>query len=149
MIGDIQKNSTMAKSPPPPRLPDLVPHEVSQDSSFDVIDNHPLPFVLDASLTDQTAAGTEAIFTMSGCNNNFLKVCIVAASVSVWGIRNMFLAQLDAVYQLLHPMRPNHLAVIQQTGLSGGSSSSSFLCSCSPWMECLSSRAPTLALGPS
>ncbi len=34
----------------------------------------------------------------------------------VWGVREMFLAQLDAVYCLLHPMRPNHFAVIQQTG---------------------------------
>ncbi len=28
----------------------------------------------------------------------------------------MYPAQLDAVYRLLHPLRPNHLAVIQQTG---------------------------------
>ena len=28
----------------------------------------------------------------------------------------MFPAQLNAVYRLLHPMRPNHLAVIQRTG---------------------------------
>jgi len=28
----------------------------------------------------------------------------------------MYPAQLDAVYCLLHPMRPNHLAVIQRTG---------------------------------
>ena len=28
----------------------------------------------------------------------------------------MYSAQLDAVYRLLHPVHPNHLAVIQQTG---------------------------------
>jgi superfamily II DNA helicase RecQ len=28
----------------------------------------------------------------------------------------MYPAQLDAVYRLLHPVRPNHLAVIQRTG---------------------------------
>ncbi len=53
---------------------------------------------------------------MSGCNNNCLKACIVAASASVWGIWEMFPAQLNTVYCLLHPMRPNHLTVIQQTG---------------------------------
>jgi hypothetical protein len=53
---------------------------------------------------------------MSGCDNNHLRACIVAASASVWGIREMFLAQLNTVFCLLHPILPNHLAVIQQTG---------------------------------
>jgi hypothetical protein len=41
-------------------------------------------------------------------------VSIVATSVSIWGIQDIFPAQLDAVYRLLHPTCPNHLAVIQQ-----------------------------------
>jgi len=30
----------------------------------------------------------------------------------------MYPAQLDAVYRLLYPVRPNHLAVVQRTGAS-------------------------------
>jgi hypothetical protein len=45
-----------------------------------------------------------------------LKACIIAASASVWGVQDIFPAQLNAVYHLLHPTRLNHLAVIQQTG---------------------------------
>jgi hypothetical protein len=52
----------------------------------------------------------------SMCNNNHLKACIIAASESVWGIPDMFPAQLDDIFCLLHPMHPNHLAAIQQTG---------------------------------
>jgi hypothetical protein len=87
----------MAELPSPPRLPYLVPHEVSQNSPFDVIDNHPLPFVPDASLADWTAAGAEAIITMSGCNDHCLKACIVAGLASVWGFQNVFPAQLYAL----------------------------------------------------
>jgi hypothetical protein len=50
------------------------------------------------------------------CDDDCLKACIIAPSKSVWGVGDMFPAQLDAVYRLLHPMRPNHLTVIQQTG---------------------------------
>jgi hypothetical protein len=53
---------------------------------------------------------------MSGCDDDRLKSCIIAASASVWNVHEMYPAQLDAVYRLLHPLRPNHLAVIQQTG---------------------------------
>ena len=53
---------------------------------------------------------------MSGCDDDRLKSCIIAASASVWSVHEMYPAQLDAVYHLLHPMRPNHLAVIQRTG---------------------------------
>ncbi len=53
---------------------------------------------------------------MSGCDNERLKSCIIAASASVWSVNEMHPAQLDAVYPLLHPLRPNHLAVIQRIG---------------------------------
>ena len=53
---------------------------------------------------------------MSGCNNDRLKSCIIAASASVWSVHEVYPAQLDAVYRLLHPVHLNHLAVIQQTG---------------------------------
>ena len=53
---------------------------------------------------------------MTGCDDDRLKSCIVAASASVWGVLEMYPAQLDAIYRLLHPVRPNHLAVIQRTG---------------------------------
>jgi hypothetical protein len=45
-----------------------------------------------------------------------LKACIVAALASIWGIRDMFLAQLNAVNQVLHAMHSNCLVVIQQMG---------------------------------
>ena len=53
---------------------------------------------------------------MSECGDEQLKSCIIAASASVWSVNKMYPGQLDAVYRLLHPLRPNHLAVIQQTG---------------------------------
>ena len=53
---------------------------------------------------------------MTGCDEDRLKSCIVAASALVWGVQDMYPAQLDAIYRLLHPVRPNHLAVIQRTG---------------------------------
>jgi hypothetical protein len=53
---------------------------------------------------------------MSGCEDDSLKACIVAALASIWSVRDILLPQLNAVYQMLHPMHPNHLAVIQQTG---------------------------------
>jgi hypothetical protein len=53
---------------------------------------------------------------MSGCDDDRLKSCIIAASTPVWSVHEMYPAQLDTVYRLLHPVRPNHLAVIQRTG---------------------------------
>jgi hypothetical protein len=79
------------------------------------MDSHPLPFIPDVTFGDQTMAGPEAIVAMSRCKDDCLKACIVAASASIWGIRNMFLAQLNAVYRMLHPMHPNCCAVIWQT----------------------------------
>jgi hypothetical protein len=53
---------------------------------------------------------------MSECDNDRLKSCIIAASTSAWSVHKMYPAQLDAVYRLLHPVRPNHLDVIQRSG---------------------------------
>jgi hypothetical protein len=110
------KKSTMANSTLPLCSPNLVPHEVTQDSPFDGSNIDPLPLLPDLSLDDWTSKDTAAVIAMLGCDNNRLSACIIAAFVSIWGVREMFLAQLGAVYWLLHPMRPNHLAVIQQTG---------------------------------
>jgi hypothetical protein len=114
--GNIQKKSTKANPTPLPCLPAILPHEVTQDSPFNVLDTDHLPFVPDTSFGDWMAANTVMIVTMSGCKENCLKECIVAALASIWVIQDMFLAQLDAVFQLLHPIHQNHLAVIQQTG---------------------------------
>jgi hypothetical protein len=105
------------KTSPSPSLLSLVPHDISRDPPFDGDDNHPLPIVPDVLISNQTTAAMTA-FTVAtvACNNNCLKACIIAASKSVWGIGDMFPTQLDAVYRLLHPMWPNHLAVIQRTG---------------------------------
>jgi hypothetical protein len=64
------------RSNPPPRSPDLIPHEVSQDPPFDGNDNHPLPIVPDAIFGDQTTAGAAATITVFGCNDDRLKACI-------------------------------------------------------------------------
>jgi hypothetical protein len=107
----------MSDSTPSPPSTSLVPHYVSRDPPFDGDDNHPLPIVPDASIGDRTMAATMAgAATAGGCDDDRLKVCIVAASTSVWGVPDMFLAQLDAVFCLLHPMKPYHLAVIERTG---------------------------------
>jgi superfamily II DNA helicase RecQ len=54
--------------------------------------------------------------TAGGCDDNRLKACIVAALTSIWGVPDRFPAQLNAVFCLLHPMKPNHLAVVERTG---------------------------------
>ncbi len=68
------------------------------------------------SVTDGTAVGTEATVAISECHHNHLKACIIAMSTSVWGIQDIFPPQLNAVYPLLHPQRPNHLVAIHQNG---------------------------------
>ncbi len=72
----------------------------------------------DVGFDDWTMADTERIVAMSGCSDDRLRACIVAASSSVWGVREMYPTQIDAVYHLLHPLRTNYLAVIQHTGAS-------------------------------
>ena len=70
----------------------------------------------DKGFDDWSPADTARIVAMSGCDNDQLKSCIIAASALVWSVHEMYPAQLDAVYCLLHPVCPNHFAVIQQTG---------------------------------
>ena len=106
----------MADPNPTPRLPNIVPHEVTQDSPLDGSNIDPLSVLPDSSFDDWTADDTAGAITILGCDNNRLKACIVTASASVCGIWEIFPAQLDAVYHLLHPMHPNHLAMIQQMG---------------------------------
>ncbi len=97
-------------------LPSLVPHDISWDGSFDGIDSNPLPYVPNANFDDWTDADMDNVVALTRCDNGCLKAYIIAASTSVWGVPEMFPAQLDAVFCLLHPMKPNHLAVIEQTG---------------------------------
>jgi superfamily II DNA helicase RecQ len=107
----------MSDPTPLPPLTSLVPHHVSRDPPFDGDDNHPLPIVLDASIGNRTMAAMMAgAAAAGGCDDDCLKACIVAASMSVWGVPDMYPAQLDAVFCLLHPMKPNHLAVIERMG---------------------------------
>jgi hypothetical protein len=101
---------------PPPHLPNIAPHKVTQDSLFNGSNINPLPVLPDLSFNDWAANDTAAAVTILGCDNGCLKACIVTASVFVWGIWEIFPAQLNAVYHLLHPMRPNHLALIQRMG---------------------------------
>jgi superfamily II DNA helicase RecQ len=103
-------------TPSPPSM-SLIPHHVSRDPPFDGDDNHPLPIIPDASIGNRTTAATTAgAATAGGCNDDRLKACIVAASMSVLDVPDMFPAQLVAVFCLLHPMKPNHLAVVERTG---------------------------------
>ncbi len=106
----------MTEPPPPPLLPDCAPHEVTQDSPIQGDDNDPLSHLPDNGYDDSSPTDTARIVAMSRCDDDCLKVCTIATSASVWGIQDIFPAQLDAVYRLLHPMHPNHLAVIQRTG---------------------------------
>jgi len=92
------------------------PHEVTQDIPLQGDDNDPLSHLPDGGFDNWSTTDTARIVAMTWCDNNRLKSCIVAASASVWGVEDIFPAQLDAVYRLLHPVLPNHLAVIQQTG---------------------------------
>ena len=70
----------------------------------------------DKGFDDWSPADTARIVTMSGCDDDRLKSCIIAASALVWSVHEMYPAQLETVYRLLHPVHPNHLAMIQQTG---------------------------------
>jgi hypothetical protein len=83
--------ATMTNPTTPPRSPDLVPHAVTQDSPLDWDNIHLLSFIPEAFVADGTAAaGTEETVTTSQCNDDCLKACIVAASMSVWGIQDIF-----------------------------------------------------------
>jgi superfamily II DNA helicase RecQ len=106
----------MTNSIPPPGSPNIVPPGVTNAEIN--IANEPLssPVPPDVGFDDWTAADTEHIVAMSGCSDDRLRACIVAASSSVWGVQEMYPTQIDSVFRLLHPVRPNNLAAIQQTG---------------------------------
>jgi hypothetical protein len=108
-------NINMANFMPSPSLLSLAPHDVAWDGSFNRINSDPLPYVLDANFGDWTDADTDEVVALTRCDNGCLKACIIATLTSVWGVPEMFPAQIDAVFCLLHPMKPNHLAVIEQT----------------------------------
>jgi hypothetical protein len=111
-----RKNTTMANSTPPPGSPYIVPPGVT-NAKTNIASKPPSSTVPpDVGFDDWTAADTERIVAMSGCSDDRLRACIVAASSSVWGVREMYPTQIDAVYRLLHPLRTNYLAVIQRTG---------------------------------
>jgi hypothetical protein len=101
---------------PPLQSPDCAPHEVTQDNPLQGYEDDALSHPPDEGFDDWSPADTELFVAMAGCNDNWLKSCIIAASALVWSVHEMNPAQLDAVYPLLHPVRPNHLAVIQRTG---------------------------------
>jgi hypothetical protein len=80
----------MSDSTPSPSLTSRVPHDVSRDHPFDGDINYPLPIIPDASIGDwTTAAMTAGAATAGGCDYDRLKACIVAASMSVWGVRDI------------------------------------------------------------
>ncbi len=106
----------MVDSMPLLRLLDLVPHEVTQDNSLDGISIDPFPFVSNTYCNNRTTAEIDEIVPMSGCNDSHLKACILATLESVWSIPKMFPAQHNAVFCLILPICPNHLAMIQRAG---------------------------------
>ena len=108
----------MADSIPPPGLPNIAPPGVT-NAKINIANKPPSsPVPPDVGFDDWTAADTERIVAMSGCSDDQLRVCIVAVSSLVWGEQEMYTMQIDSVFCLLHPVRSNNLAVIQQTGAS-------------------------------
>ena len=106
----------MTKPPLPPRSPDCAPQDVAQDNPLQGYEDDALSHPPDEGFDDWSPADTKQFVTMSRCDDDQLKSCIIAASAPVWSVHEMYHAQLVAVYRLLHPLRPNHLAVIQRTG---------------------------------
>ena len=106
----------MADSTPPPGLPNIVPPGVTNAKIN--IANKPLssPVPPDVGFDNWTATDTDHIVAMSGCSDDRLRACIVAASSSVWGVQEMYPTQIESVFRLLHPVCPNNLAVLQQIG---------------------------------
>jgi hypothetical protein len=110
------KITTMVDPSPSLDSPYIVPPGVT-NAKINTANNTPSsPMRTDIGFDDWTMADTERIVTMSGCSDDRLRACIVAASSSVWGVREMYPTQIDVVYCLLHPLRMNYLAVIQRTG---------------------------------
>jgi len=107
----------MTEPPPPLRSPDCAPHnKVTQINPLQGDEEDGLSHPPNEGMDNWSLADTERFVAMSGCDDDRLKSCILATSVLVWSVHEMYLAQLVAVYHLLHPVRPNHLAVIQRTG---------------------------------
>jgi len=100
-------------------LPDCAPHKVTQNNPLQGDEDDALSHPLDEAFDNWPPADTERFVAMSGCDNDWLKSCIIAASTLIWSVHEMYPAQLDTVYHLLHLMRPKCLAVIQQTGAVG------------------------------
>ncbi len=145
----------MADSIPPPGLPNIVPPGV-MNAEINIANKPPLsPVPPDVGFDDWTVADTERIVAMSGCSDDQLRACIVAASSLDCGVQEMYTTQIDSVFCLLHPVRSNNLAVIQQTGagkthilrtlgvMDRGLSSLSSHSSPSLLMWCQNSLAPT------
>jgi len=106
----------MADSTPPSGSPYIIPPGVT-NAEINITDEPPsYPDLPDKGFEDWTAADTAHIVAMSGCSDDRLRACIVTASSSVWGVQEMYPTQIDSVFRLLHPTRPNHLVVIQRTG---------------------------------
>ena len=63
--------------PPPPRSPDYAPHEVTQDPPFEGHDNDPISHPPDEGFDDWSPADTARIVTMSMCDDDRLKSCII------------------------------------------------------------------------
>ena len=105
----------MTDSIPPPGSLDIVPPGVT-NAEINIVNEPPSsPVPPDFGFDDWTVADTERIVAMYGCSDDRLRACIVAASSSVRGVQEMYTMQIDSVF-LLHPVRSNNLAVIQQTG---------------------------------
>jgi hypothetical protein len=112
--------TTMSRNHPSPRSPNApssgVPDSRRLDSAFEAM-------FLDASDIaggdfddDWGDANTEQVLALLFVDDARLKACIIATSVSEWGIPTMRPAQLEACYRLLHPHRPNSLVVAHRTG---------------------------------
>jgi len=95
---------TMTEPPPPPRSPDCASHEVTQDSlPLQGDDNDPLSYLPDDGFDDWSTADTARIVAMTGCIDNRLKSCIVAASaLDAWrdGARHR-----SHLHTAAHPVR--------------------------------------------
>jgi len=108
----------MADQTPPPDSPNIVPPGVT-NAEINIANEPPSsPMRTGAVFDDWTTSDTARIVSMTGCCDDRLRACIIAASSSVWGVEyEMYPTQIDAVFRLLHPVRPNHLTLIQQTGV--------------------------------
>ncbi len=80
----------------PLQSPDCVPHEITQDNPLQGDEDDALSHPPDEAFDDWSPADTERFVAMSGCDDDRLKSCIIAASALVWSVHKMYPAQLDA-----------------------------------------------------